>query len=94
MKEFILKLVNSVTKQTLTFKVSDNYTSNLYFNFGIRLEENLEGIDLDSIVEGQYNYNLFDEGKKIAEGLLQLGDYKSENKEYNKDKNGFKVYGK
>jgi hypothetical protein len=90
----LLKITNNVSKKSLTFIVNDTYTSNIYFNFEIRLEENLEGIKLSEIDEGEYNYELFDEGKKIAEGLLQIGDYKAENKEYNKDKNGFKVYGK
>lgn len=90
----ILKLTNNLSKTHLTFNVEDQNTSNIYFNFNIRLEQNLEGIPLSELIEGEYTYELFDEGKKIAEGLLQLGDYKSENKEYNKDKNGFKVYGK
>lgn len=90
----LLKITNNVSKKSLTFIVNDTYTSNIYFNFEIRLEENLEGVDLDSVVEGEYNYLLLDDGKKIAEGLLQIGDYKAENKKYNKDKTGFKVYGK
>lgn len=93
MKEFILKLVNNVTKQTLTFKVSDNYTSNLYFNFGIRLEENLEGIDLDSINEGQYNYSLIENNKIVANGIIQVGDYVNKDKiEYEKNTTIFKTY--
>lgn len=89
----VLQLINNVTKQTITFKVTDNYTSNLYFNFNIRLESNLEGIDLDSIDEGEYSYELSDDGKKIAEGLLQIGDYTNDNKQYKKEIKGFKTYG-
>lgn len=89
----VLQLTNNLTKMILTFTVNDNYTSNLYFNFGIRLEENLEGVELKDIDEGEYNYLLMDDGKKIAEGLLQIGDYTNDNKQYKKEIKGFKTYG-
>lgn len=89
----VLQLTNNLTKMVLTFTVNDNYTSNLYFNFDIRLEENLEGVELKDIDEGEYNYLLIDDGKKIAEGLLQIGDYTNDNKQYKKEIKGFKTYG-
>lgn len=89
----VLQLSNNLTKMVLTFTVNDNYTSNLYFNFDIRLEENLEGVELKDIDEGEYNYLLLDDGKKIAEGLLQIGDYTNDNKQYKKEIKGFKTYG-
>lgn len=89
----VLQLTNNLTKMVLTFTVNDNYTSNLYFNFDIRLEENLEGVELKDIDEGEYNYLLLDDGKKIAEGLLQIGDYTNDNKQYKKEIKGFKTYG-
>lgn len=89
----VLQLINNLTKMVLTFTVNDNYTSNLYFNFDIRLEENLEGVELKDIDEGEYNYLLIDDGKKIAEGLLQIGDYTNDNKQYKKEIKGFKTYG-
>lgn len=88
----ILKLTNNLSKNTLTFKVNDLYSSNIYFNFQIQLNKNEEGVEMKNIIEGEYTYNLYDEEKIIATGLLQIGDYKADNKEYN-NKKTYKVYG-
>lgn len=88
----ILKLTNNLTKNTLSFEVNDLYLSNIYFNFEISLNENIEGIALKDISEGEYTYNLYDEENIIATGLLQIGDYKANNKQYN-NKKTYKVYG-
>lgn len=88
----ILKLTNNLTKNTLSFEVNDLYLSNIYFNFEISLNENIEGIALKDILEGEYTYNLYDEENIIATGLLQIGDYKANNKQYN-NKKTYKVYG-
>lgn len=89
----VVQITNNLTKMVLTFTVNDNYTSNLFFNFEIRLEENLEGIEFKDIDEGEYTYVLLDNNKIIAEGLLQIGDYINDNKQYKKEKTGFKTYG-
>ena len=88
----ILKLTNNLTKNTLSFEVNDLYLSNIYFNFEISLNENIEGVALKDISEGEYTYNLYDEENIIATGLLQIGDYKANNKQYN-NKKTYKVYG-
>lgn len=88
-----LEIINNLTKQKLSFKVRDFHSSNIFFHFELKLYENEEGIKTEDIVEGEYKYNLYDEEKIIAEGLLQIGDYVRENKEYNNEKK-YKVYGK
>lgn len=88
-----LELINNLTKQKMTFNVRDYYTSEIFFHFELMLEDNLEGIKTKDIVDGEYLYNLYDGDTKVAEGLLQIGDYTKENKEYNtKEKKTYKVY--
>lgn len=88
-----LEIINNLTKQKLSFNVRDFHSSNIFFHFELRLQDNLEGIKVEDIVEGEYLYNLYDGDTKVAEGLLQIGDYTKENKEYNNEKK-YKVYGK
>ena len=88
-----LEIINNLTKQKLSFNVRDFHSSNIFFHFELKLYENEEGIKTEDIVEGEYTYELFDGDKKVAEGLLQIGDYVKENKEYNNEKK-YKVYGK
>ena len=38
--------------------------------------------------------DLFDGEKKVAEGVLQIGDYKASTTVFNKEKKTYKVYGK
>lgn len=88
-----LILNNNLTKQKLTYNVTDFHSSNIFFHFELMLQDNLEEVRVEDILEGEYKYNLFDGDKKVAEGLLQIGDYVKENKEYNNEKK-YKVYGK
>lgn len=88
-----LILNNNLTKVKLTYNVTDFHSSNIFFHFELKLYENEEGIKTEDIPEGEYLYNLYDGDKKVAEGLLQIGDYVKENKEYNNEKK-YKVYGK
>lgn len=88
-----LEMINNLTKQKLSFNVRDYHTSNIFFHFEIRLQDNLEDIRVEDIPEGEYSYFLYDGNTKVAEGLLQIGDYVKENKEYNNEKK-YKVYGK
>lgn len=89
----LLKLTNNLSKLNLSYEVRDFHTSNIFFHFELKLQNNLEGVKTEDIVEGEYTYELFDGDKKVAEGLLQIGDYVKENKEYNNEKK-YKVYGK
>lgn len=88
-----LEMINNLTKQKLSFNVRDYHTSNIFFHFEIRLQDNLEKIRVEDMSEGEYSYFLYDGDTKVAEGLLQIGDYTKENKEYNNEKK-YKVYGK
>lgn len=88
-----LEIINNLTKQKLSFIVRDFHTSNIFFHFELRLQDNLEEVRVEDIPEGEYSYFLYDGDKKVAEGLLQIGDYVKENKEYNNEKK-YKVYGK
>ena len=88
-----LEIINNLTKQKLSFNVRDFHSSNIFFHFELKLYENEEGIKTEDMSEGEYSYFLYDGDKKVAEGLLQIGDYTKENKEYNNEKK-YKVYGK
>jgi hypothetical protein len=81
----ILKLTNNLSKIAYEFEVIDWHDSNIFFHFELKIEEDM--------AEGEYTYELFDGDTKVAQGLLQIGDYKPQTKEYN-NKKTYKVYGK
>lgn len=85
----IIKLTNNITKNTIELgEIEDKKKSSLFYTFDIALPEGME--------EGEYTYELIDDGKIIANGLLQIGDYERDtdvNKEYKDEKKGFIVYG-
>lgn len=84
-----LKITNNLTKKTHNLEVGeDKKTSKLFYVFDISIP------DMD---EGEYTYELYEEEKMVAQGLLQIGDYKRVediNTEY-KDNNNktYIVYG-
>ena len=81
-----LKLINNLTKNTVELgEIEDKVESTIFYSFDITLPKGMN--------DGEYTYELFDGDKKVAEGLLQIGDYVKENKEYNNEKK-YKVYGK
>lgn len=80
-----LELTNNVTKTTTNYEVNDFFSSNIFFHFEIKLEKGM--------IDGEYTYRLYDGECEVASGLCQIGDYKAEVKEYNKEKK-YKVYGK
>jgi hypothetical protein len=81
----ILKLTNNMTKVTKDFFVTDLKDSNMFYHFDLNLEEGMS--------DGEYTYELLEGEDKLAKGLLQIGDYKKSEKQYNKKKT-YKVYGK
>lgn len=81
----LLKFRNNLTKNEYEFNVNDWYSSTIFFEFEIELKSDIE--------DGEYNYYLYDDGIKVAEGLLQIGDYKAKGKVYNNEKK-YKTYGK
>ena len=72
----LLKLTNNLTKKVYEFdNLDDKLTSRIFYTLDIQLTEPMD--------EGEYTYVLYDEdGLKKASGLLQIGDYKPENKTY------------
>lgn len=81
----LLKFRNNLTKNEYEFNVNDWYSSTIFFEFEIELKSDME--------DGEYTYNLYDGDIKVAEGLLQIGDYKAKGKVYNNEKK-YKTYGK
>ena len=80
-----LKLINNLTKNTVNIgEVEDEVTSSLFYVFNIAIA--------DDVIDGEYTYELYDNNKKVAKGLLQIGDYTAESKEYNDNKKTYIVY--
>lgn len=70
----ILKLTNNVTKQEYTWEVEDEAKSGQFWSFSIVLPL--------GIADGEYSYGLYDNDKKIASGLCQVGEYVDQKKTY------------
>lgn len=82
-----LKLINNLTKNTIDLgEIDDKMVSALFYSFDITLP--------DGVKDGEYTYELYENGNKVSTGLVQIGDYKQESgKEYNENKKGYIVYG-
>lgn len=82
-----LKLINNLAKNTIDLgEVEDSLVSSIFYSFEITLP--------DGVKDGEYTYELYENGNKVSTGLLQIGDYKQESgKEYNENKKGYIVYG-
>lgn len=75
--KFIIK--NGITNRNFEYNVEDLNESLIYYVFNINFPEEMD--------DGEYDYVLKDDLDKIvATGLLRVGDYKTENKEYNNNK--------
>ena len=76
-----LLLKNGITKRNFEYSVEDLNESSIYYTFNLNIPEEMD--------DGEYTYVLkYDVDKILATGLMRLGDYKQENKQYinNKDK--------
>ena len=77
-----MKLIikNGITHKNFEYNVADLNESQIYYTFNLNIPEEMD--------DGEYEYTLKDnEDKILATGLMRIGDYKTENKEYNnKDK--------
>lgn len=69
-----LKLTNNLDKNSYNFTVTDKETSRMFFNFDIKLKNGMP--------DGEYTYELTDEGEIVATGILQIGDYEAKNSVY------------
>ena len=83
--KFIIK--NNITHKEFEYYVEDLNESSIYYVFNINIP--------DSLDDGEYTYVLKDDGEKIlATGLMRVGDYKQENKQYINNKDKYIQYGK
>lgn len=81
MKNMTFRIQNQITKRVFTFEVTDLEDSRQYHHFSLQFDEDMN--------EGEYFYELFDEGgSRVSNGTLQIGDYTEENKDYNSTGNG------
>ena len=82
----ILKLINKLSKKEYKLEnLVDNKTLNMFYNIDIQLPEDIE--------IGEYQYELTDDNDVVSCGLVQVGDYKPEKQQYNKQENQYKIYG-
>ena len=82
-----LVLKNNVTKQEIVISgLTDIGTNALFYQFNIALPNTVD--------EGEYQYYLMDGTKQVATGLVQIGSFEPTKTTYNKENNGYVVYGK
>lgn len=81
----ILKLVNNLTKNEVILEnIYDKQTSNLFYIIDIELP--------DGLIDGEYSYFLIEDDKILSNGLVQIGDYQSNNTKYNANNKQTIVY--
>ena len=81
----VFQLQNNVTKKEYSYKVYDVNDSTLFWHFTLTLGDEMD--------EGEYTYRLMNDEIELAKGLLQIGDYKNNSKEYTvTDVSGIKQY--
>lgn len=81
----ILKLVNNLTKNEVILEnIYDKQTSNLFYTIDIELP--------DGLIDGEYSYFLIEDDKILSNGLVQIGDYQSNNTKYNANNKQTIVY--
>lgn len=75
--QFIIK--NGITHKNFEYSVTDLNESSIYYTFNLNIPESMD--------DGEYEYTLKDDlDKTLATGLMRIGDYKQENKQYNNNK--------
>ena len=82
-----LLLKNGITHKNFEYSVEDLNESSIYYTFNLNIPEEMD--------DGEYEYTLKDnEYKIVATGLIRVGDFKQENKEYNNKDKKYIQYGK
>ena len=82
-----LLLKNGITNKNFEYSVEDLNESSIYYTFNLNIPEEMD--------DGEYEYTLKDdEDKIVATGLIRVGDFKQENKQYINNKDKFIQYGK
>ena len=83
--KFIIK--NGITHKEFEYSVTDLNESSIYYTVNLNIPEEMD--------DGEYEYTLKDnEDKIVATGLIRVGDFKQENKQYINNKDKFIQYGK
>ena len=83
-----MKLIikNGITHKNFEYNVTDLNESSIYYTFNLNIPEEMD--------DGEYEYTLKDDGEKIlATGLMRVGDYKQNNKQYINNKDKYLQYG-
>ena len=79
-------LKNGITKRNFEYSVEDLNESSIFYTFNINIPESFD--------DGEYEYTLKDDAENIvATGLIRVGDFKQENKEYNNKDKKYIQYG-
>ena len=84
-----MKLIikNGITHKEFEYSVTDLNESSIYYTFNLNIPESMD--------DGEYEYTLKDDlNKTLATGLIRVGDFKQENKEYNNKDKKYIQYGK
>ena len=77
---------NGITHKEFEYNVTDLNESTIYYTFNLNIPEEMD--------DGEYEYTLKDnEGKIVATGLMRVGNYKQENKQYINNKDKYIQYG-
>lgn len=79
-----LTLKNNTDKREYAFEVSDDCSSRLFYKVAVSLPEGMP--------DGEYTYELVQDGHVASIGLVQIGDYVPEKQEYITENNGYKQY--
>ena len=82
-----LLLKKGITHKNFEYNVEDLNKISIYYTFNLNIPEEMD--------DGEYEYTLKDnEDKIVATGLIRVGDFKQENKQYINNKDKYLQYGK
>lgn len=80
-----LVLKSSITKKEWEYTVIDKGDSRLFYHFPkFKLTETMD--------DGEYEYELFDNEELVAQGLLQIGNYKNNDVKSYTENGNYKQY--
>lgn len=80
-----LSITNNTTKRVIYDEIVEDLGGNRnFYKFSINLPNDVE--------DGEYTYDLYNEEEIIATGLIQVGDYKSDNFSYKNNKKEYISY--
>lgn len=80
----LLKLYNTLSKNSYEFIVNDTGNSNINYKVSLKLDEGM--------ADGEYSYKLYDNNKLVSRGLAQIGNYVPQTTTYTKTEDGYIQY--